>query len=43
MNKNKLFYSSPSAKLLVIRFEGNIMSAGQPGGNDTVIDDDNDY
>ena len=43
MHKLKELYSSPSSELLVIRFEEAVMSPGNPGGDDTIIDDDDDY
>ena len=42
MNK-KQFYEAPETELIVVRFEGNIMSAGDAGGNDTIVDDETDY
>ena len=39
--RKKLFYEAPDAELLVVRFEENILS-GNPGGDDTIVDDD-DY
>lgn len=42
MNK-KLYLEAPQAELIVVRFEENIMSAGDAGGNDTIVDDETDY
>ena len=42
MTVRKLDYAQPDCELLYVRFEENILS-GKPGGNDTVIDDEEDY
>ena len=39
----KHIYEAPETELLVVRFEGNIMSTGDAGGNDTIVDDDTEY
>ena len=44
MNK-KSYYEMPSAELIIVRFEENIMSVGQPGGaggDDKVVTDELD-
>ena len=44
MNK-KQFYEAPETELIVVWFEGNILSPGQPGGaggDDTIVDDEQD-
>lgn len=38
----KQFYEAPDAELFEVRFEENILS-GEPGGDDTIVDDDEDY
>lgn len=43
MHKLKELYSSPASELLVIRFEESVMSPGNPGGDDTIVDDDENY
>ena len=43
MHKLKELYSSPSSELLVVRFEECVMSPGDAGGNDPIVDDPDDY
>ena len=42
MNK-KPFYTAPEAEFLVVGFEENFVNTGTPGGDDEIIDDENDY
>ena len=48
MNKNKSLYEAPTTNILVVRFEGMLMTSGDPrkgginniGGDDVLNDDD---
>ena len=42
MNK-KPFYTAPEAEFLVVGFEENFVNTGTPGGDEPIIDDNEDY
>ena len=43
MKKKKSLYEVPTTDALVVRFEGVLCLSGSAGGDDTVINDDEDY
>ena len=42
MVRKKILYEQPSCELLIVRFEECILS-GDAGGDDTIVDDPDDY
>ena len=46
MNKMKSLYEAPTTDVLVVRFEGSVLTPASPGGaggNDDIIKDPTDY